>query len=138
MVVLDIKCKKCKNMCGSIYFQQNFKNWTSGNNDIDKFIQSTQLSAHNNVLDVLEWIPYDRFHEIRYIAKGMFGMYNANWFDGNISYWDYYDQNWIRDKPSMAVTLKILNNPASITSEFVNKVYKVYYYINIKKLFINK
>ncbi|GES97153.1 kinase-like domain-containing protein [Rhizophagus clarus] len=29
--------------------QQNFKNWTSGNYDIDKFIWDTQLSAHDDV-----------------------------------------------------------------------------------------
>ena len=41
-------CKKCKQpktnyywypSCTSKYFQQNFKNWTSGNHDIDEFIQ---------------------------------------------------------------------------------------------------
>jgi hypothetical protein len=122
MIVLDIKCKKCKNVCGSIYFQQNFKNWTSSNNDIDKFIQNTQLSVHNNVSDALEWIPYERFYEIKYIAEDEFGVYRTNWIDGNISYWDNANQNWIRNKPSMAVILKILNNPASITSEFINKV----------------
>jgi hypothetical protein len=80
MVVLDIRCKKCEYICNSITFQWYFKNWTSGNNDIDKFIQNTQLSAHDNVFDdVLEWIPYEGFHEIKYIAKGIFEMYNANW-----------------------------------------------------------
>ena len=49
-------CEKCKqpktsrfwcNVCNAKHFQQNFKNWTSRNNDIDKFIQDTQLSATN-------------------------------------------------------------------------------------------
>jgi hypothetical protein len=31
-----------------MYFQRNFKNWTSGNNDIDKFIQSIQLLTHDD------------------------------------------------------------------------------------------
>jgi hypothetical protein len=135
MVVLDIECKKCKNVCGSIHFQWNFKNWTSGNNDIDKFIQSIQLLAHNNVSDALEWIPYERFHDIRYITENEFGVYRVNWIDGNISYWDNANQNWIRDKPNMFVVLKILNNPASITSEIIytvryNKfaVIKVFHY----------
>jgi hypothetical protein len=43
-------CKKCKQpntgddrcmYCNSIYFQSNFKNWTSGNNDVDEFIQKS-------------------------------------------------------------------------------------------------
>jgi hypothetical protein len=123
MVVLDInKCEKCKDECNSIYFQRNFKNWTSGNNEVDKFIQNTQLSAHNNVSDTLEWIPYSRFHEIKCIAEGEFEVYRANWIDGNISYWNYYGQNWTRNKPNIFVDLKILKNPASIASEFINKV----------------
>jgi hypothetical protein len=39
-----------------------------------------------------------------------------------IRYWNLYSQNWMKDKSNMAVILKILNNPASITSEFINKV----------------
>src|ERR1051325_2502766 len=53
-------CKKCKQpknnwrWCRICNFQQNFKNWTSGNHDIDKFIQKTQLKATHR--EVLEWI----------------------------------------------------------------------------------
>ena len=46
MVVLDDICEKCNCVCNTIRFQQDFKNWTSGNNDIDKFIQDTQLTRH--------------------------------------------------------------------------------------------
>jgi hypothetical protein len=38
-----------------IHFQHNFENWTSGNSNIDKFIQDTQLSAHHDVKRALEW-----------------------------------------------------------------------------------
>ena len=48
MLVLSENCKECNYVCNAIHFQQNFKNWTSGNNDIDKFIQVTQLSAHSD------------------------------------------------------------------------------------------
>ena len=84
MVVLKDICEKCNCVCNTIHFQRNFNNWTSGNNDIDKFIQDTQLSA-NRYNNVLEWIPYDRFYDIEYIAKGGFGkVYRANWIDGPI------------------------------------------------------
>ena len=74
MVVLsDEECKICHKVCNAIHYQQNFENWTSGNNDIDKFIQDTQLSAHDSNDKPLEWIPYDRFYDIEYIAKGGFG-----------------------------------------------------------------
>ncbi|RIA82469.1 kinase-like domain-containing protein [Glomus cerebriforme] len=50
----DWVCKECYrkntgpnwcNACNAKRFQQNFKKWRSGNDDIDKFIQHTQLSA---------------------------------------------------------------------------------------------
>src|SRR5579862_2142469 len=82
--------------CNAKHFQQNFENWTSGNVDIDKFIQDTQLSARN-CFKKLEWIPYDRFRNIKYIAKGGFGkVYRANWIDGYILAWDNKNQNWWR------------------------------------------
>src|SRR5579859_3573294 len=31
--------------CNAKHFQQNFKNWTSGNSDVDKLIQDSQLNA---------------------------------------------------------------------------------------------
>ncbi|EXX53713.1 hypothetical protein RirG_241450 [Rhizophagus irregularis DAOM 197198w] len=125
MVILDDICEKCNEMCNSIHFQRNFKNWINGNNDIDKFIQNTQLSAHYyNVRNALEWIPYGKLYDIKYITEdNKFGkVYRANWIDGCIYKWDNDNQNWIRKDQNMFVILKILNNPASITSEFINKV----------------
>ena len=66
MMVLNGKCKKCNKICNAIFFQHKFIGWTSGNNDIDKFIQDTQLSAHDNLRGVLEWISYDRFYRFRF------------------------------------------------------------------------
>ncbi|CAB4444390.1 unnamed protein product [Rhizophagus irregularis] len=34
------------------------------------------LSAHENAGNALEWIPYDKFYNIKYIAKGGFGKVN--------------------------------------------------------------
>src|SRR2546429_8148872 len=31
--------------CNAKHFQQNFKNWMSGNHDIDEYIQNSQLKA---------------------------------------------------------------------------------------------
>jgi hypothetical protein len=124
MIVFNNKCKKCTNkICNAIHFQQNFKNWTSGNNDIDKLIQDTQLSAHNKVSDALEWIPYNRFDNIKYIAKGGFGkVYKANWIVGRIEKWDYEFQYWKRRDENMFVALKSLNHSKNITLEFMNEV----------------
>ena len=113
--------KWCK-ACNAKHFQLNFENWTSGNVDIDKFIQDTQLSA-NNWFGVLEWIPYDRFYDIEYIAKGGFGkVYRAKWIDGYIWEWDIENKNWYRHFPNMFVALKSLNNSKNVTLEFMNEV----------------
>ena len=105
-------CKGCKQpntgsnwcqSCNSKRFQQNFKNWTSGNSDVDKLIQESQLNAKSE--EKLEWIEYDRFENIEYITKGGFGkVYKAIWKDGGL------------------VALKSLNNSKDITSEFLNEV----------------
>jgi hypothetical protein len=126
MVVLhyrEEKCDLCDSMCYTTYFQQNFKFWASGNNDIDKFIQDSQLSAHDDVKKALEWIPYDRFQNINYIAKGGFGkVYRAKWIDGYIDKWDEYNKNWSRIDQDKIVALKSLNNSENVTFEFINEV----------------
>src|SRR5947209_16863727 len=67
------------NQCNAKRFQQEFPNWTSGNNYIDNFIQETQLNA-KSLFEVLEWIPYNRLTNIKYLAKGGFStVYNARW-----------------------------------------------------------
>src|SRR5438128_291804 len=91
---LNMICVECNKICPAKRFQQNFKNWTSGNNDIDKLIQDTQLSIHKYANWALEWIPYDRFYDIEYIAKGGFGkVYKANWINGPINKWDDKNEN---------------------------------------------
>ena len=124
MVLNDI-CNKCNNICNSIYFQRNFENWTSDNNDIDKFIQDTQLSAHDNASKALEWIPYNRFCNIKCIAGDEFDkVHRANWIDGCIKYWNSWgnkNQNWRRENQNMFVILKSLDN-SKITPGLINKV----------------
>ncbi|EXX65352.1 Ypk2p [Rhizophagus irregularis DAOM 197198w] len=125
-IVSNSKCKKCNSICDTIYFQHKFIDWTSGNDDIDKFIQDSQLLAHNRTYSVIEWIPYNRFYDIEYIAKGGFGkVYKANWIDGCIRYrnrWDNENQNWKREDQNMFVALKSLNNSKNVTSEFMNEI----------------
>jgi hypothetical protein len=120
MIVLSEECKICDYKCNSIYFQQDFENWTSGNDDIDKFIHDTQLSVHvNNASEVLEWIPYDRFYNIEYIER--IGIYKANWI-GSIIEWNNYNQNWKRNNKNMPVALRNINNPKNVLLEFKDQV----------------
>ena len=122
-------CKECKQpntgfkwclSCNAKRFQQNFQNWTSGNHDIDKFIQQTQLKARNRD-EVIEWVEFDRFENVKYLAKGGFGTtYKAFWKDGFI----YSENNqWKRyTKSSYPVALKCLHNSQDITAEFLREV----------------
>jgi hypothetical protein len=82
--------------CNAKRFQQDFHKWTSGNEFIDKFIQKSQLNAKWNY-DVIEWIPYNRLKNIKYLDKGGFStVYKAIWLDGYINRWDYEKQQWQR------------------------------------------
>ena len=106
-------------------FQQNFQNWTSGNNNIDEFIQKTQLKARN-MDEVIEWVEYEGFENVEYLAKGGFGTtYKAIWKDGFIAYWDSENNQWSRDKLNKEghpVALKCLHNSQDITAEFLREV----------------
>src|SRR6184192_1563409 len=75
--------KWCK-PCNAKRFEENFKNWTSGNKDIDELIQQSQLNAvyHKKCL---EWIPFEKFQNVTYITRGGFGkVYTADWHEGCI------------------------------------------------------
>ncbi|RIA94160.1 kinase-like domain-containing protein [Glomus cerebriforme] len=107
--------------CNSKRFQQNFDNWTGGNDDVDKFLQNIQLSAKNSY-QILEWIPYDKFCGVEHVADGGFGkVYKANW-KGYISHWDMSIHNWKRHGQHKFVTLKSLNSSRNITLEFINEI----------------
>jgi hypothetical protein len=119
---LNKKCTKCKFKCEAIHFKQNFKNWTSGNKCIDKFIQNTQLSAHDDAQKASEWIPYDRFYNVNYIQKRK--VYKANWIDGCVNSWNNKGQYWVRNNGDVIVILESLADPKNATLEFVNQVYQ--------------
>src|SRR4051812_37503969 len=55
---------------------------TSGNPEIDKLIHESQLKTEHYYWN-LEWIPYDRFQDIKSIGEGGFAdIYSASWLDG--------------------------------------------------------
>ncbi|RHZ70096.1 hypothetical protein Glove_275g20 [Diversispora epigaea] len=112
------KCSKCHqdntgrnwcHPCNAKQFQNEFDKWTSGDREIDKFIQQIQLKA-NKRQEIIEWIPYDRLENVIYLAKGGFGtVYKAKWLDGLIYSWDCKKENWNRLQAS-DVCLKSLDN----------------------------
>ncbi|GET50544.1 kinase-like domain-containing protein [Rhizophagus irregularis DAOM 181602=DAOM 197198] len=108
--------------CNAKRFKDNFKNWTSGNKDIDEFIQQSQLNAVHHK-KYLEWVPFENFKDITYITRGGFGkIYSAEWPEGYITSWDIENQKWKRDKNVEKVALKSLDNSSCISTEFLNEI----------------
>ncbi|RHZ82538.1 hypothetical protein Glove_109g229 [Diversispora epigaea] len=109
----------CKT-CNSTRFKNGFDNWTSGDDAIDKFIQDAQLNV--DVWKIIEWIPYDRFQDIKQIAKGGYGtIYYAMWVDGFIDDWNIKNQQWKRNGQS-EVVLKKFDNIVDISEDFLNEM----------------
>lgn len=133
--------------CNAKRFQQDFPNWTSGNEYISKFIQETQLNAQK-CEEILEWIPYNRLTNIEYLSEGGFSIiYKAIWLDGRIKYWNNYQQQWERQVDEVQyykldtdhsekkfyklskmkgyeVVIKRLKNSSKINDKFLNEVNK--------------
>ena len=113
--------------CNAKRFKDNFKNWTSGNKNIDEFIQQSQLNAVY-YFKCLEWIPFEKFQNVTYITKGGFGkIYSAEWPEGFIEYWDIENQKWYRYIDEKKVALKSLDNSSNISSDFLNEVILIYF-----------
>ncbi|RGB27096.1 kinase-like domain-containing protein [Rhizophagus diaphanus] len=107
--------------CNAKRFKNNFKIWTSGNKDIDEFIQQLQLNAVH-YRNYIEWIPFEKFKDITYITRGGFGkIYSAEWPEGCIFTWDIVNQKWKRYY-NIKVALKSLDNSSCISTEFLNEI----------------
>jgi hypothetical protein len=102
------------------YLENNFKIWTSGNENIDNFIQEMQLKFNYYPNAMLEWIPYNQFNEVKEMGKnGLITVYSAIWKDGPLCYsWDY---EYIRD-PNKKVALKILHDLQNPVESLINEV----------------
>ena len=88
------RCRKCneikktRDWCNTCHFQKAFSTWTSGNQEIDYFIQNTQINAWNWRF-ILEWYPWELFSEIEKIGQGGYGtVFRAKSKRGRIT-WDY-------------------------------------------------
>jgi len=70
-------CPSCDNQ----KLVDNFSNWTSGNKEIDKFIQDTQRNARS-YSTYLEWISWEQFEKIELRKNSFDTRYIAEWIDG--------------------------------------------------------
>src|SRR5579863_9515243 len=112
--------KKNKNWCNTCHFQKAFSTWTSGNQEIDYFIQNTQIHAWNDDL-ILEWYPWELFSEIEKIGQGGYGtVFRAKMVKGTIKAWDYQNNQWSREKKGYLfyreyVALKTIGHSKSLS-----------------------
>jgi hypothetical protein len=109
--------KWCK-PCQINHLRENFTNWTSKNEQIDKFIQEKQLSIDDYYSSIIEWIPYYQFNKIKKFSNII---YSAKWKDGPLLY-DDNKNKYIRNSANKAVILNYLVNSQNITNEFLNEV----------------
>src|ERR1044071_8124148 len=110
--------------CNAKRLEENFKNWTSENKDIDELIQQSQLNAVFS-MKCLEWIPFEKLQNVTYITRGGFGkIYSADWPEGFIWYWNIENQVW-KKFTNWKVALKSLDNSSDIGTDFLNEVIKI-------------
>ncbi|RIA83759.1 hypothetical protein C1645_833312 [Glomus cerebriforme] len=125
------RCKNCGKKYTSIrhawcrpcqinYLKKNFTNWTSENEKIDNFIQEMQLKIKEWNDIVLEWMPYDKFIDIKEIGKDDAStIYSAIWTDSLLNYDD--DKMECTREFNKKVTLKYLENSQNLIDEFLNE-----------------
>ena len=124
------KPREGKFWCKECVPSRIIEGWTSGNSEIDEFIKDTIYNAKcyknygKKYQLFLEWVPFDRFEDIKQIGEGGFAkVYSAKWIDGQAVYYKQNDGSWKKSKPeSMNVALKKLNGSQNISAEYLNEV----------------
>jgi len=124
------ECDKCQTTrysdkycerCISLHLQNLFNTWTSGNEIIDDFIHKCQLLS-SLPTQILEWIPFDQFEEVKRLTKGGFSsIYTATWTRGSIDDYDENEKEFIYHG-TQSVVLKSLNNSSNPGKAFFDEV----------------
>ena len=118
-------CKECVPSC-------IIEGWTSGNSEIDEFIKDTIYDAkyQDRCPLFLEWVSFDRFEDIKPIGEGGFAkVYSVKWIDGQANYTKQNDGTWKKLNPEpIYVALKRLNGSQNMSSEYLNKVFKIQFF----------
>ncbi|UZO03530.1 uncharacterized protein OCT59_023937 [Rhizophagus irregularis] len=127
----ELWCKECDPF-------RIMEGWTSGNSDIDKFIKDTMCKPKNYSRDYdnysfLEWVPFDRFTDIKEIGEGGFSkVYSATWINGKSYYDEKSDGSWKKLEPeSMEIALKRLNGSQNMSDKYLNEL-KIHWEISNK------
>ncbi|RHZ44156.1 hypothetical protein Glove_756g31 [Diversispora epigaea] len=104
-------------LCTKEYFLQEFKTWSSGNADIDKIIQESQI---NYKYLKLHWIPYDNLQNIEHKADGGHGsVYSAKLESGIKWNWNFIKRDWDYGLIGYEVALKEIKDSRYDIIEFL-------------------
>ena len=109
--------------------------WSSGNSEIDEFIKDTiygvKRHKHSDYPLFLEWVPFDRFKDIKSIGEGGFAkVYSAKWIDGEAKYIKQNDGTWKKLNPEpINVALKRLNGSQNMSADYLNEVFKLFNFV---------
>ena len=114
----ELWCKECDPF-------KMIEGWTSGNNDIDKFIKDTIYDARYRGHSFINWVPFDGFEDIKKIGEGGFAkVYSATWINGEVKYDKQDDGSWKkRESKSIKVALKRLSGSQDMSAEYLNEVH---------------
>ena len=128
------QCKKANhslawcNPCDRKALVDKFNTWSTGNKDLDLFIQETQRTATDDLSKkcvYLEYVPYDRFTDVK-SSLGGFGdfaageVFTAIWLDGERKVnWGKY--NKARSSP-LEVSLEMVVSSTNIDHTFIDEV----------------
>ncbi|RGB39576.1 hypothetical protein C1646_754302 [Rhizophagus diaphanus] len=86
------------------------------------YCRLSQLKGKNES-QIIEWIEYDKFENVEYLAKGGFGTtYKAIWKEGCFTSWDFLNNNQLKRSGGTKVALKCLHNSQDITADFLKEV----------------
>ncbi|CAB5382163.1 unnamed protein product [Rhizophagus irregularis] len=97
-----------------------FENWTSENEVLDKFIQQTQLETPDP-RHHMQWIPFENFSDVKFVLKGGYSsVFSATWANKKEKVWDGAKQTFV-EKPLM-VALKSLKNSQNVSDEFLDEI----------------
>ena len=110
--------------CQINHLKENFINWTSGNKEIDDFIQEMQSEIKNYNDIVFEWISYNQFDNIEKLSENGFSIiYSAILKNGPL-YYNITAKKYER-LSNKKVILGSLNNSQNSANKFLNEVWKL-------------
>src|SRR6266542_2603327 len=110
----------CEN-CIRKYLRSKFSDWTSESKTIDSLIQKCQEESLIPYM-IVEWIPYDKFKNIKFLANGGCSViYTADWDEGCYKEWDHEEKN-LKRLGSCKVALKKLENVEDADETWLEEV----------------